>query len=53
MLFLLGTFFELTPGDIATTTAYSAGFIKDFWPILAVLLGLSIASIIVGIFFRR
>jgi hypothetical protein len=52
-MILTGTFFDLSAGDIATATAYTSGFIKDFWPILAILLGLSIAGIIVGIFFRR
>jgi hypothetical protein len=50
---LSGTFFTIDATDTTAMLSYGGNFIKDFWPILAILLGLSIAGIIVGIFFRR
>lgn len=46
MTFLLATFFDLTSGDIASTTGYAGGFLRDFWPLLAIFIGLGIAGII-------
>ena len=52
-MYLLGTFFDLTSGDIATTTAYAKGLISDFFPILAIVIGIAIAGMIINMILKR
>lgn len=52
MVTLLGTFFEITPGDIATTTTWAGNIIKDFFPLILVILGIFIGVYIIRVIAR-
>ncbi len=52
-MILTATFADISSGDIATTTGYTMALIKDFWPLIAILLGVGIAAAIITIFWKH
>jgi len=46
MLFLLGTFFEISEENISTTLGYTKGLIVDLTPILLPIIGIMVGLII-------
>lgn len=52
-MLLTATFAEISASDISTTTGYTMALIKDFWPLIAILLGVGIAGAIIAIFWKH
>jgi hypothetical protein len=48
----LGTFFTISSGDIASTTAYAGSLVGDFMPLLVVILGILIGAFIIRVIAR-
>lgn len=46
---MLGTFFTISSGDIASTTDYAGSLVADFMPLLVVLIGITIGVYIVRV----
>lgn len=44
---MLGTFFEITPGNVASATAYAGNIVGDFMPILVVIIGVMLGLFII------
>lgn len=45
---MLGTFFTITQGDIASATGYAGSLVGDFMPLIVVIVG-----ILLGVFIIR
>lgn len=48
MLFL-GTYFTITPADVASTTAIAGNLVGDFMPFLVVILGVLIGAFVIKV----
>jgi hypothetical protein len=46
---MIGTFFSITSGNIASTTAYAGNLVGDFMPLLVVILGIIIGAFIIRV----
>jgi hypothetical protein len=52
-MILLGTFFTITSGDIASATGYTGALVSDLWGLIAIFVGIAILGALWNVFIHR